>query len=276
MNNATGILTFTNNVFKAGKKEGSSGDPKFSIGMLFAPDDPQVAELQAMIDECKANTFPSGYPRKADTPCFAEYDIKVDPNASYYDPRFSGWYMLTLNAKENQKPEVVDGDLETLMDKKLARAGMNGTVAFGMGGYIQGSGGVAGYFNGLMCQGEMGEMGDLTGRPSVKQMFAGAAKTPAAKPSLKKASPVMTDKAEGTYEEYIEGGYTDQDLLDESLMEAPKAVTKPKLVLKPKLKPKLAKKVENVMTSMAEGTYEDYIEAGFTREDMIAEGFLVG
>ncbi len=277
MHNFTGILTFTNNVFKAGKKAGQDGDPKFSVGLLFPPNDPQVVKLKAIVAEEIANAFPSGLPRNADLPCFATYNEKVDPAASYYDPRFADWYMLTGNAKEDQKPPVVGEDLEPLMNKAFAAAGMIGTVAIGIQGYVKGKGGVAGYFNGLMCTGEMGEMGDLTGRPSVKQMFAGAGETKPSltKPSLAKAELVMTAAAEDVYAVYIEAGYTDAELIEAGLAEAPKPKLAPKL--KPKLKPKLAPKApENVMTSMADYTYQEYIDADYTREDMIAEGLLVG
>ena len=215
-----GIASFPN-VFTPKVAKGGN-DAKYSIAVLIPPNDPQINTLTTEVNTAKANAFPNGYTGTDE--CFGPYDTKFQ-GKDYYDPRFSGWYVFTCNAKETDKPAVVNMQHEQILDPGELRAGMKVHVSAGISGYTKGRGGIGGWLNGVMVTGEMGEMGDLSGKPSVEQMFAGigtpAPAVPPAAPApapAAPAGPTMTPAAEYTYEQYIASGWTDEQLRVHGLM----------------------------------------------------------
>ena len=170
-----GILTFPT-LFVAETPKGST-EPKFSAGMLFPANDPQVPIITKMVEDAKLATFPSGY-TGADE-CFGVYEQKITPDKGYYDPRFNGWYLLTTTAKETDRPPVVDGGLKPVMDKNDVCAGAVVYMNCGISGYVKGKGGIGGWLNGIMTTGEAMPFGRLDGKPSVEQMFADVGGNPA-------------------------------------------------------------------------------------------------
>lgn len=151
-------------------------EPKFSCSLLFPPTDPQVAQIQAMVSEAKATTFPSGYTGQDE--CFEAYDTKY-ANKEYYDPRFRGWYTLSLSAKADAKPDVVGMDRKPILDANKVCSGSMVWVNFGISGYTKGRGGIGGWLNGVMATNEEMPFGRLDGKPSVDQMFADVGGDPA-------------------------------------------------------------------------------------------------
>lgn len=228
----TGIASFPS-VFTPKMAKGAS-EPKYSITVLIPPGDPQIESLKAEVETAKANAFPNGYTGTDE--CFNEYDKKYK-GKDYYDPRFSGWWVFSCSAKQNDKPAVVNMQHEDIIDPGTLRGGMIVHVNAGISGYTKGRGGIGGWLNGVMVTGEMGEMGDLSGRPSVEQMFASvgqapqqAVATPTPPPAAPAAptpppaapGPVMTAAANGiSYEAYKSQGWTDDQLVAAGLMQAP-------------------------------------------------------
>lgn len=157
-----------------------TGDAKFSATLLLPPTDPQLAALQAEVEQAKANTFPSGFPAKGDL-CLVPYDTKY-AGKDYYDPRFTGWYVFSCTAKADDKPAVVDMQHQPIVDSSVVCSGAVVWLNAGISGYTKGTGGVGGWLNGIMATGELSEYGRLDGKPSVDQMFAGVGDAPAAAP----------------------------------------------------------------------------------------------
>lgn len=235
-----GILSFPA-IFTPKAAQGSD-EAKYSCTVLIAPNDPQIAALQAEVDAAKANSFPSGY--NGANECFGPYDTKY-AGKDYYDPRFSGWYVFSCSAKADDRPAVVDVNRQPVVDPAAIFSGCVAYVNAGISGYTKGRGGIGGWLNGVMLTDEEPTMGRLDGKPSVDQMFAnvgGAAPVPpvpsapthpapsAPVPPVPPAPPVpaapvapvalqMTAAANGvTYEQYMATpGWTDQMLLDQGL-----------------------------------------------------------
>lgn len=230
-----------------------TGDAKYSLQLLLPPNDPQLSAVQAEVNTASANTFPSGFPAKADK-CLAPYDEKYK-GKDYYDPRFSGWWVLGCTAKAEDKPAVVDANLQPLMDPGAVFSGAVVWVHLGISGYTKGTGGVGGWLNGVMLTNEEPPMGRLDNKPSVEQMFSGVdvataqyqhhvsatgtpvppipAQNPSATPPSPPAPPVppappaaapaaptlvMTAAANGvTYEAYKAANWTDEMLISNGL-----------------------------------------------------------
>jgi len=238
-----GIISFPT-LFTA-KVPQAGGDAKYGVTVLLPPNDPQLAAIQAEVDAAKQNTFPSGIPNNANV-CFAPYDVKY-AGKDYYDPRFTGWHIFTCSAKQEDKPSVVDGNYNQIIDPGQVYSGMVAYVNAGISGYIKGTGGVGGWLNGVMLTAEEPPMGRLDNKPSVEQMFAGvpggapvasgvvgqplpntapaqAAPAPAPPPTAV-AAPAppaqlqMTAAANGvTLEQYLATpGWTEQMLIDQGL-----------------------------------------------------------
>jgi len=246
-----GIISFPT-LFTA-KVPQAGGDAKYGVTVLLPPNDPQLAAIQAEVDAAKQNTFPSGIPNNANV-CFAPYDVKY-AGKDYYDPRFTGWHIFTCSAKQEDKPSVVDGNYNQIIDPGQVYSGMVAYVNAGISGYIKGTGGVGGWLNGVMLTAEEPPMGRLDNKPSVEQMFAGvgaapgqpappatnplvapASAPPATNPLVAPASappptavaapaPValqMTANANGaTYESMIAAGWTDEMLLAQGMAKKP-------------------------------------------------------
>ena len=240
-----GIISFPT-LFTA-KVPQAGGDAKYGVTVLLPPNDPQLAAIQAEVDAAKQNTFPSGIPNNANV-CFAPYDVKY-AGKDYYDPRFTGWHIFTCSAKQEDKPSVVDGNYNQIIDPGQVYSGMVAYVNAGISGYIKGTGGVGGWLNGVMLTAEEPPMGRLDNKPSVEQMFAAvpggapqvaapapaapmapnapqaAAPAPMSPPAPAPAAPQapvqlqMTAAANGvTLEQYLATpGWTEQMLIDQGL-----------------------------------------------------------
>lgn len=231
-----------------------TGEAKYSATILLPPTDPQLPALQAQVDQAKANTFPSGFPAKGDL-CLVPYDTKY-AGKDYYDPRFTGWYVLSCAAKQEDRPAVVDMQHQPIVDASVVCSGAVVWMNAGISGYTKGTGGVGGWLNGIMATGELSEFGRLDGKLSVDQMFASvgdapavpaapvtpapqapsapaavtpppAAPTPPVPPSAPPAAPQyqMTAAANGaTREQMIAVGWTDELLISNGMMLPPGGV----------------------------------------------------
>lgn len=237
-----GILSFPA-LFTAKTPQGSN-EAKFSCAILIAPNDPQIAAINAAVETSSRDTFPSGFPAKGDK-CFSTYDEKYR-GKEYYDPKFSGYWVFTCTAKEADKPAVVNAQLQPIMDPSKVFPGAVVWVNAGISGYTKGTGGVGGWLNGVMVTDEEPPMGRLDNKPSVEQMFAnlGAASAPhvsasgvvvnAPVPPAPLAPPppaagpqyVMTAAANGlTRDAYIASGWTDALLIQRGMMLPPNGVS---------------------------------------------------
>jgi hypothetical protein len=233
-----GIQSFAN-LFQARRARDAAGnetgEPKFNLTLLIAPNDPQVAMIRGVVDQVIRDTFPSGMGNKSDV-CFSLYDEKYR-GKDYYDPRFSGWWALTASAKESDRPEVVNMNYQKIVDPGKVFSGMVVYASVNIGGYTKGTGGIGCWINGVMVTDEEPPFGRLDNKPTVEQMFAkvlgGTATAPVSTPPAPPAplapppvapAPVarrMTAKAETTYEAYIAAGWSDVLLIQHGLMESP-------------------------------------------------------
>ncbi len=197
-------------------------DPKFGCGVLLPPGDPQVAPLLAEVEQAKMNTFPNGFGER--DVCFDLYDVKR-AGKDYYDPRFSGWYLFSTSAKQDDRPMVTDMNRQHILDPASVFGGVIGYVFAGVSGYVKGKGGVGGWLNGVIVTDEESPMGRLDGRPSVDQMFAsinGAGSPPAAPGAAATGALTMTAAANGmTYDQYKTAGWDDQQMIDGGVAQKP-------------------------------------------------------
>lgn len=291
-----GVLSFPA-LFQAKVAKGAT-DAKFGCTVLLAPGDPQIATIQAEVEAAKANSFPSGY-TGADE-CFGPYDTKY-AGKEYYDPRFSGWYVFSCSAKEDDRPAVVDMSRMPVVDPAKVYSGMVAYVSAGISGYTKGKGGIGGWLNGVMITDEEAPMGRLDGKPSVDQMFSqvpggdGSAPAPAptpAVPPVPNAAPQpaklqMTAKANGvTLEAYLATpGWTEEMLIEQGLAErvapqpaAPAPAPTPAAPVPPvpPTPPAPAAPATLTMTAAANGmTYQQYVDAGWSDDQMIQAGVAI-
>ena len=231
-----GILSFPN-LFTAKKAKGSD-EPKFGVSVMLAPGDPQIAKVQEIISQAKAGV-PGGYAGVDE--CFGTYESKYQ-GKEYYDPRFNGYYVLSSSAKETDRPEVVDANFNKIVDPAKVIPGMVGHVHLGISYYSKGKTGIGGWLNGVMLTDEEPPMGRLDNKPSIEAMFgnvnnaAGAAQVQETATTTTASAPPPPPNAQ----------------------DAP-----------PPPPP------EKIMTAAANGaTYESYIEAGWTDQQMIDNGLL--
>lgn len=214
-------------------------DPKFGASVLILKTDPQVAQIQAIIEQEKANGWPSGFP--ANGKVFMKDGAIAFPD----QPDVHGYMIISGNAKAEDKPDVVDMNVQPVMDPSLACAGSICWVAFNSFTYNQNvNKGVGAGLNAVMVTGEMGALGRLDGRPSVESMFAdvttGGEPAPSPAPNANAPAPalpdapeptpqyVMTEKAAGmTRDQLIASGkgWTDELLIAQGLMLPPAGVT---------------------------------------------------
>lgn len=231
-----GILSyphlFTPRAIEAGK------DPKYSTTVLILKTDPQVAQIQAIIEQDKANGWPSGFPATG------KIFMKDCAVAFPEQPEVHGYMAVTGSAKADQKPAIVDMNMQPVIDPSQVYAGSIAWVAFNSYTYDQTlSKGVTCGLNAVMITGEESELGRLDGKPSVESLFAdvtgGATPPPAvsaptavaptppvppAAPPVPAAAPqyVMTAKANGaTYDQMIDAGWTDEMLVQQGMAIAP-------------------------------------------------------
>ncbi len=228
---------FTAKVSKAG------GEAKFGIGLILAPNDPQVAAIQAEFSRVVADSYPNGMPRTADV-CWGSYD-DFFLGKEYYDPRFKGYWYFKCSSKEDQKPTVVNSALQPVMDPAKLFGGAVVWVHAGMSGYTKGTGGIGGWLNGVMVTDEEPPYGRLDNKPSAEQMFANL------------PSSHQTHLAAGQPHVAANG----------AVITAPNMVTAPPA---PPAPPVAAKPV--LLMKPGEASYEQYIAAGWTDELLIAHG----
>ncbi len=217
-------------------------DPKYSCSGLIRKDDPALGAVQQAIETEKQNGFPSGFPGNGKV-CLQDGAVKYPD-----DTRMHGFMILTSTAKADQKPPVVDANLQPVMDPALAYPGAVAWMVVNTFSYSQPtSKGVSCGLNGIMLTGEEGELGRLDNKPTVEQMFAGlggapaatpaatapatipgaapnqvpAAPTPAAPAPAAPQTPTYTmTAAAGTFtrEQYHAQGWTDEMLLQQGMM----------------------------------------------------------
>lgn len=245
-----GILSFPH-VFQP-RAVNPGDDPKYSASLLIAKNDPQLAQVQQIIEQEKANGFPSGFPVNGKI-CLK--DCAVEPAYSG-DSRFHNYMVISMN--NNDKPLIVDMNLQPLMDPAKVFAGAIVWVSVGIQAYNKPvNKGVGAYINGLMPSGEEGPLGRIDGRPTAEQMFGGVATgntagavappvgtVPAGQPPMQPygvpgqvaapptmtpppAAPTlqMTAAANGvTYEAYKQAGWTDDQLIQHGLAIRPSFV----------------------------------------------------
>ena len=147
-------------------------DPKYGVTLLIPPDDPNVAAITQMVTEAATKGYPNGMPANTET-CFKWYDTKY-AGKTYYDPRFSGWYTLSLSARVDDRPyvsEKVSGVIRDILDPSAIFSGCIAHVDFGITYYAKGKGGIGGWLNGVLYQGEISSFGRLDGRSTAEQMF---------------------------------------------------------------------------------------------------------
>jgi hypothetical protein len=286
--NVKGIISFPT-LFVPEKAKGAT-EEKFSGVVLLPPTDPQVAAINAAVNEAKQNTFPQGFPAAGDV-CFAPYDTKFG-GKDYYDSRFSGWHVLSFTAKANDRPKVVDENFQDVLDPSKVFAGCVVEVNVGIGGYVMGKGGVGGFLNGVMLLADEPPMGRLDGKPSVEQMFGNRGNAapgpngPGAPAASGNAAPQfqMTASAQFSREEYHASGWTDEQLIAQGMMtkvETASAAPGPAGPGAPAAPgpagsgaPAAPAAPQFQMTATAQYTREEYHASGWTDEQLIAQGLM--
>jgi hypothetical protein len=239
MSTIKGIISFPT-IFIPEVAKGAT-EPKYTATLLLPPTDPQLPAIQAEYNAAALEQYPSGVPAGTNV-CFALYDAKYQ-GKEYYDPRFSGWHVLSCSAKATDKPHVVGMDHQPITDPGAVPSGTVVWLNMGMSGYSKGVGGIGGWLNGVMSSGEVDPViGRLDGKLTPEQMFPGggapaaapgavappvAPAAPAAPPAAPMAPPaapaakVMTATATNTYDEYIAAGWDDAALIANGLMIQP-------------------------------------------------------
>lgn len=241
-----GIVSFPH-VFEARTIPDTDGGPIYSCTCLIHESDPQFQQVWAVVEAEKANTFPNGFPPKGKM-CLKNAFEETG------EERFRGWWQLSANSGADNKPHVVDANMQPVMDRAQVYAGCEAWFALNVKGYnLTVNKGVGCYLNGLMITGGEGPFGRLDNKPSAQQMFAdvapggapqqpaptaapGAAPgnpapAPAPAPNAAPAAPAapkyqMTEKA-GAYtrDQYIASGWTDEQLIAQGMMLPPNGVT---------------------------------------------------
>lgn len=241
-----GILSYPS-LFNA-RQIGGEGEPKYSVVLLISKNDPQLAQVQAVIEQEKANGFPSGFPPTGKS-CLK--DGATDPTFSQ-DPRMHNYMCVTMT--NTDKPQIVDANLQPVMDPAQVYAGCEAWVSFGLQAYNkQVNKGVGAYVNGVMITGVEGELGRIDGRPTAEQMFgdvAGGAPAPQA------AAPMSPPTQAAP---------------------APAPVAAAPAPVPPPAAPAAPAPVTGLqMTAAAQGaTYESMIAAGWTDETLLAQGMAI-
>ena len=194
-----------------------TGEAKYSAVGLLEPTHPQIPVILAAINTAKQDTFPSGFPSKGDV-CFDTYDNKYR-GKEYYDPRFSGWYAVSMTAKADDRPAVVDINRAPILDPAKVFSGAAVYLSFGVSGYTKGTGGVGGWLNGVMVLDEEPPMGRLDNKPTADQMFADVA-IGAAPIAARGVTYQMTPAAGGfTREQYLaDPSWSDKLLIERGMM----------------------------------------------------------
>lgn len=227
-----GILSYPHLITPRAIEAGA--EPKYSVTVLVKDDDPQLQTVLQIIEQEKANGFPSGFPDTGKLCC--------KPSKEY-----PGWHQISGNAKADQKPHLVDAAMQPVLDQATVYAGAVAWVQFNTFVYNQPiNKGIGAGLNGVMMTGEEGELGRIDGKPTVESMFgdvaggmappqqpaapAPAAATPAPAPQAPPAAPapaptaglIMTAAANGmTYQQYKDAGWSDEQMIANGIAQKP-------------------------------------------------------
>jgi hypothetical protein len=192
-----GILSYPH-LFTA-RKVNATSDPKFSVNVLLRKDDPQVAVLQAAIQEAKLNGFPSGFPATGKT-CLIDLAAMPTPNGPvpHADARLHNYFELRTSSKEESRPHVVMlPEIQPITDPALVFPGCVGWVDFSVFSYsLDTSKGIAAGLNGVaICPGEESELGRLDNKQDAATMFGDLAAGGAPQAPMQQAAPPMQQAA---------------------------------------------------------------------------------
>ena len=219
-----GILSYPH-LFQARSVQ-PGDDPKFSVTVLLKKGDPQIATVQAVIDACKLNGFPAGFPATG----------KVFMKDGDETGKHPGYMMVQANCRADQRPIVVDSNLQPVTDPSQVYAGAIAWASLNTSNYnMPVNKGVGCYINGVMVTGEEGELGRIDGRPTVDGMFGDLDAPPPAPPQAPPPAPPqtpapayqMTEAANGvTRDAYIAAGWTDEQLILNGMMSDPVSFSK--------------------------------------------------
>ena len=242
-----GILSFPHLFQPRAVKQGD--DPKYSCSVLILKTDPQLAQVQQIIEAEKANGFPSGFPPKGKV-CLKDGAVEYPQ-----DPRLHNYMIINGSAKADQKPVVVDAGMQPVMDPATVYPGAEAWVQFNTFVYnMDTSKGVGAGLNGVMLTGLEGALGRLDNRPTAEQMFADVAGGGTTAPMAPPAAP-QTPVAPA---------------VPAQPAAAPTAPTPPAPPAPPAAP---AAPAQLIMTAAANGvTYDQYKAQGWTDEQMIAAG----
>lgn len=215
------------------RKATEDGDPRYSVNVLMPKNDPQIAQIQTLID-VEIRDGLKGNLGKGSI-CLKDCDIEYPENQQVH-----GYMELRCSASVSNKPGVINfSDRQPVMDPSLVYGGAEAYIAVNIKAYNRGvSKGVTAYINGVMITGKEGALGRLDNRKTAEEIFEAvpatapvqtpAATPPPTAPSVPPAPPTapaiheMTEAAGGqTYEAYINAGWTDELLIQHGLMVVP-------------------------------------------------------
>ena len=185
----------------------------------------------------KAAAWPSGPPPKLK---ISLKDCAVENKAN---PELHNYMILSSASNMNNQPNVVDMERKPVVNRSVLYPGAMIYASVNIYSYnMDVSKGVTAGLNGVMVTGEEGPLGRLDNKPTAEQMFADVAAAPTAgaptagaptagapapgpgAPAPAPASaPVMTSAAEYTYDQYIDSGWTNEQLIASGFMVPPAA-----------------------------------------------------
>lgn len=167
-------------------------EPKYSVTLLIPKTDTATkaaldAAVQAAITEGVR-----GYtgPITLSKPVIKDGD-GLRPNGQPYGPECKG--MWIIKAKSRNKPQVVDGQIQPIIDPTQLYAGCYGRVAGYMRAYAMGTTGVSFILNAVQKTGDGEPLG--TPAPTAEEMFGAPAVQP---PAPQYQAPVEPMAAAGT------------------------------------------------------------------------------
>lgn len=246
-----GILSFPHLFQPRAVKQGD--EPKYSCSVLILKTDPQLAQVQQIIEAEKANGFPSGFPPKGKV-CLKDGAVEYPQ-----DSRMHNYMIISGTAKADQKPVVVDAGMQPVMDPATVYPGAEAWVQLNTFVYnMDTSKGVGAGLNGVMLTGLEGALGRLDNRPTAEQMFADVAGGGTPAPVAPPAAPAAPTPPPAAPQAPAQAAA------------APAAPTPPTPPAPPAAP---AAPAQLIMTAAANGvTYEQYKAQGWSDEQMIAAG----
>lgn len=229
------MISFKPNLFTPTKITPQS-EPRYDVSFLIHPTDQYFSEIKTLFDNAAMEGYKGNIPPGTDI-CFKDYDTYFR-HKEYYNPQFSGWYLLSMTAKLDKKPPIVDQYKQPILDPSRIYAGRMVWVLFGLSYYPNGKGGIGCWVNGIVDAEHDGKFGRLDGTPSIDQFFdmlpsnafTGTTTPTQTNPTapLPYAPPPplpaagkkeMTAKANGaTYESFIQNGWTDEMMIRDGYM----------------------------------------------------------